>query len=97
MKGLANNKAFQEFAVRSSQSAREATKAAADAAKNLSESPSVAQMRGETEELRKRAMGFASALREEIKSAADTAARQAGSSAPKKPPESGPKPPSPSS
>lgn len=93
VKGLANNKMFQEFAVRSSQSAREAAKTAADAAKSLSENPSVTQMKGETDALRKRAMGFASALREEIKAAADDAARQAGASSAKKPPGSGPKPP----
>lgn len=45
VKGLANNPAFQRFAVRSSQRATELTKSAAEAAKNVSESESVAQFR----------------------------------------------------
>lgn len=87
VKGLSNNRAFQQFAVRTSQQAKEASKAATDAAKALSESESVAQMRGETDELRKRAYGMASALREEINRAASEAAEQLkDSDAPKKPP-----------
>lgn len=45
VKGLANNPAFQRFAVRSSQRATELSKSAAEAAKNMSESEGVAQLR----------------------------------------------------
>lgn len=45
VKGLANNQAFQRFAVRSSQQAKEISKSAAEAAKSISESQSVNQMR----------------------------------------------------
>lgn len=45
VKGLANNAAFQRFAVRSSEHARELSKSAADAAKSLADSQSVAQLR----------------------------------------------------
>lgn len=87
VKGLANNRAFQQFAVRTSQQAREASKAAADAAKALSESESVAQMRGETHEMRKRAYGMASALREELsRAAADAADQLKDGTPPRKPP-----------
>jgi uncharacterized membrane protein YccC len=87
VKGLANNRAFQQFAVRSSESAREAARTAAEAAKALSEHQSVAQMRGETDELRKRAYGFAAALREEVsRAAADAAEQLKGSGGGKRPP-----------
>jgi hypothetical protein len=86
VKGLANNRAFQQFAVRSSQQAREASKAAADAAKALAGSPNVAQIRSETDEMRKRAYGFASALREELSRAAADAAEQLGTGQRKPPP-----------
>ncbi|CAN8077073.1 unnamed protein product [Agarophyton chilense] len=66
VKGLANNPAFQRFAVRSSQQAKELSKSAAEAAKNLSESESFVQMKKESEALRNQARDFASALREEI-------------------------------
>lgn len=45
VKGLANNPTFQRFAVRSSQQAKEISKSAAEAAKSLSESQSMNQMR----------------------------------------------------
>lgn len=45
VKGLANNPAFQRFAVRSSEQAKNLTKQASEAAKNLAESESVMQMR----------------------------------------------------
>lgn len=45
VKGLSNSPAFQRFAVRSSQQAKELSKSAAEAAKNLSESDSVQQLR----------------------------------------------------
>lgn len=45
VKGLANNPAFQRFAVRSSQKATDLSKSAAEAAKSMSESQTVAQFR----------------------------------------------------
>lgn len=45
VKGLSNSPAFQRFAVRSSEQARELSKSAAEAAKNLSELKSVQQLR----------------------------------------------------
>ncbi|PXF46892.1 hypothetical protein BWQ96_03421 [Gracilariopsis chorda] len=66
VKGLANNPAFQRFAVRSSQQAKELSKTAAEAAKNMSESETFVQLKRESEALRLQARDFASALREEI-------------------------------
>lgn len=45
VKGLANSPAFQRFAVRSSEQAKELSKSAAEAAKNLSELESLQQLR----------------------------------------------------
>lgn len=45
VKGLANNPAFQRFAVRSSQQAKELSKSAAEAAKNMSESETFVQLK----------------------------------------------------
>lgn len=45
VKGLANNPAFQRFAVRSSQQARELTKKTSEVVKNLSESQNVDMLR----------------------------------------------------
>lgn len=66
VKGLANNAAFQRFAVRSSQHIQEAGRAAAEVARSFSENQSISQIRQETNALRKRASDFASALREEL-------------------------------
>ena len=45
VKGLANNPAFQRFAVRTSQQAKELTRNATEAAKFLSENENFAQIR----------------------------------------------------
>ena len=45
VKGLANNPAFQRFAVRSSQQAKELSRTAAEAAKSLSENAKLNQIR----------------------------------------------------
>lgn len=45
VKGLANSPAFQRFAVRSSQQAKEVSKSASEALKNISESENVSQLR----------------------------------------------------
>lgn len=87
VKGLSNNRAFQQFAVRSSQQAAEASKAASEAAKALSESQNVAQLKNETAAMRERAVGLAAALREEIgRSAAEAAEQINTATGVKKPP-----------
>lgn len=45
VKGLSNNPAFQRFAVRSSQQAKDLGKSASAALKNIAESENVSQMR----------------------------------------------------
>lgn len=45
VKGLSNNPAFQRFAVRSSQQAKDLRKSASAALKNIAESENAAQMR----------------------------------------------------
>lgn len=45
VKGLSNNPAFQRFALRTSQQAKELSKSAAEAAKNMSEAEGVVQLR----------------------------------------------------
>lgn len=81
VKGLSNNRAFQQFAVRSSQQAAEASKAASEAAKALSESQNVSQIKSETAAMREKAVGIAAALREEFGRAASEAADQINSAA----------------
>jgi hypothetical protein len=70
VKSLANNPSFQQFAVRTAAQARAASRQAADVARAMSESSSVAQLRSEGEAARDRARGFAAALREELEQAA---------------------------
>lgn len=82
MKGLANNAAFQRFAVRSSQQVQEASRAASEVAKSLSQHQTIAQIRGESSDFRKRAMDFATALGEELQQIA----RQGTGQIDKKPP-----------
>jgi hypothetical protein len=86
VKSLANNHAFQRFAVRSSQHARDATRQASDVARALTESETLAQLRSEGEAARQRAQGFATALREELEEAArqvkEEAQRQVGGKPP---------------
>lgn len=87
VKGLSNNRAFQRFAVRSSQQAAEASKAASEAAKALSENQNVAQLKNESAAMREKAFGFAAALREEIsRTAADAAEQINTATGAKKPP-----------
>eukprot|EP00177_Eucheuma_denticulatum_P005407 GFKZ01009832.1.p1 GENE.GFKZ01009832.1~~GFKZ01009832.1.p1 ORF type:complete len:103 (-),score=14.64 GFKZ01009832.1:438-746(-) len=74
VKGLSNNPSFQRFAVRSSQQAKELSKSATEAAKNFSQAESIQQLRKDSEDLRKRAHGLASALREEIQESVRRAA-----------------------
>ncbi|KAI0565200.1 hypothetical protein FGB62_21g418 [Gracilaria domingensis] len=97
VKGLANNPAFQRFAVRSSQQAKELSKSAAEAAKNISENvfcPSQIRCRfnlttllislriQESEAFRNQAKDFASALREEIEESVRRAGQGKDSQAP---------------
>jgi hypothetical protein len=77
VKSLANNHAFQRFAVRSSQQARDASRQVAEVARSLTESETLSQFRSEAGAARRRAEGFAAALREELEDAARRAAEQA--------------------
>jgi exonuclease VII large subunit len=90
VKSLANSPAFQQFAVRTSAQAREATRQAAEAARALAESAPVVQLRNEGEAARERALGLANALREEVEEMARRARDELQGGGGQKPP---PRPP----